>query len=67
VEDVAGLRMETMVTSHCQLIVDANGEQLIADANEGERGSCSGDYKGYAVEAGANERFFRNWIGDTKK
>ena len=56
-----------MVTSHCQLIVDANGEQLIADANEGERGSCSGDYKGYAVEAGANERFFRNWIGDTKK
>jgi len=40
VEDVASLRIEIVATSHCWLIADANGEQLIADADEGERGSC---------------------------
>ena len=35
VEDAAGLRMEMMATSHCRLIIDADREWLIADADEG--------------------------------
>ena len=66
-EDAAGLRMEMVVTSHCRLIVNADGEQLITDADEGESGSCSGDYKGYADEAGADERFYRNRSGDRNR
>jgi len=29
-----------MTTSYCQLIAGADGEQLVADADGGERGSC---------------------------
>jgi len=36
---------------------------LIADADEGEHGSYSGNYKGYTDEAGADERFYRNKSG----
>jgi len=40
VEDAAGLRMETVASSHYRLIADTDGEQLIADADEEERVSC---------------------------
>jgi len=40
VDAATGLWIETVAISHCRLIADADGEQLIADANEGEHVSC---------------------------